>query len=238
MNEQLGVETVKNLTWKTYLWMMCLSLLISSADATVIVIDDFEDGTVALQATNTSRYVEFNQQATPSAIGGYRNGRVVLKSEYLSAAANSNPIPGVMAFSSGSQSLAEFVLRYAGKDYEGLKGIDLSDGGTNQVINVDFTSADFGAQTSIILFDIDEHYARIEQDLSSGSSVVSFKLSEFATEGVDVTAIDVIDFIIDGEESGDYVIDGIYATVPEPGTIAIWDLLGVGMAFYIRRKRV
>ena len=53
-----------------------------------------------------------------------------------------------------------------------------------------------------------------------------------------MTAIDVIDFIIDGEESGDYVIDRIYATVPEPGTIAIWGLLGVGMAFYIRRQRV
>ena len=234
----LGVENVKNLTWKTSFWMMCLSLLISSADASIIVIDDFEDGTVALEATNATSFVFLVSQATPSAIGGYRNVAVCLISDYLSARANSNPIPGVMAFSSGSQSTGEFGLSYVGNNLEGLGGIDLSDGGTNQVINVDFTSADFGAKTAITLEDIDGNIAGIEQDLSSGPGVVSFNLSEFADLGVDLTAIDAIGLIIDGEEDGDYTIDSIYATVPEPGTIAIWGLLGVGMAFYIRRQRV
>ncbi|MCP4191963.1 MAG: PEP-CTERM sorting domain-containing protein [Planctomycetaceae bacterium] len=220
---------------KACFWLVAVGLLMPAADASLI-IDDFENGTIALEATNAAPFAELSNQATTSAIGGYRDTAVWLLSPYLSVRANSNPIPGVIAFSSGSQSTGQFSLLYAGEDNLGLGGIDITEGGKNRQINVDFNSADLGADTGLILYNSPENLGEVSQILVGGPGIVSFKLSDFADQGIDLTTIDAIELVIFGDEDGDYTIDSIYATVPEPGTIAIWSLFGVGLAFYVRRQ--
>ena len=227
---------MKRLALKACFWLVAAGLLVPSTDASIIVIDDFEEGTIDLEASNAVPSVELLDQATTSAIGGYRDTAVLLISPYLSASANSNPIPGVIAFSSGSQSTGQFTLVYDGDGNVGLGGVDLTDGGVNGFLNIDFTSADLGAEIEIRLQDTGGNGEYLSQILAGGPGVVSFHLSDFADAGVDLTSIDLIELNITGQEDGDYTIDSIAATVPEPGTIAIWSMLGIGMAFYVRRQ--
>ncbi|MDG2384850.1 MAG: hypothetical protein P8N76_24485, partial [Pirellulaceae bacterium] len=91
-------------------WLLGLSLMMASADASVIVVDDFDDGTIDLEANSVIRDVRLFDQATTSAIGGFRDTGVQLVSEFLSARAQANPIPGVIAFSSASASTGVFEL--------------------------------------------------------------------------------------------------------------------------------
>ena len=222
-------------TLKSCFWFLSLSLMMASADASVIVVDDFDDGTIDLEANSVIRSATLLDQATASAIGGFRDTGVQLVSEFLSARAQANPIPGVIAFSSASASTGVFELIYDGFDFGGLGGVDLTDAGSNKQILVDFTSADHGAELSVELRDTDGNFFIGQIELTEDPGLVGFKLSDFT--GVDTTSIDAIAVVVHGDPEGDYVIDAIYAAIPEPSTIMIWSLMAVGMAFYVRRNR-
>ncbi len=234
--EHLGAATVKHLTWNSCFGFLAVVLIAQFAGASVVTVDDFDDGTIDLEATHVMHTDSIGNQATTSAIGGFRSVGVALMSDYLSVRANSNPMPGVIAFSSGSQSIGFFDLTYAGEGGTGLGGIDITNGGTNRVMSVDFAAADMGAGLELGIEDSNGNFG-IFSTLVGGPGVASFALSDFTDAGVDLTSIEMIDIAIIGEEDGDYTIDSIYAAVPEPGTIAIWSILGVGTVFYTRRRQ-
>ncbi|MDG2383729.1 MAG: hypothetical protein P8N76_18800 [Pirellulaceae bacterium] len=222
----------------TYFCLATIALALPSAHGSLIVIDSFEDGTIALEATNSTPNVQLLNQPTTSAIGGYRDTAVILSSDYLSAQANSNPIPNAIAFSSGSQSTGVFALVYAGIDHSGLNGVDLTDGGTNRQITVNFAAADLGAEIQLALWDTFDSYIATSQTLPGGPGLVSFPFLNLSNQGIDLTSIKAIEVNILGQEEGDYTINSIYATVPEPTTLMIWSAFGVGVALFIRRNGV
>ena len=228
-----GAVIVKRPTKQIFFWLITASLSAPLASASVINVDNFGIGSIALEATNTSRVASLELQATPSAIGGFRSTEVELLSEYLSVQANINPIPNILAFSSTSQSTGQLELIYLGAENAGLGGIDLTDGGTNQVINVDFTSADSNAEIRIGLWETNGDYAETLQTLSGGPETLSFQLSDFT---VDATSIDGINVKLLGQENGDYTINRIYATVPEPSTFTIGTLFVIAVIIGFRRS--
>ena len=65
-----GAVIVKRPTNPIFFWLITASLSAPLASASVINVDNFGLGTVALEATNTSRVASLELQATPSAIGG------------------------------------------------------------------------------------------------------------------------------------------------------------------------
>lgn len=212
----------------------CLALaaaLTPNTHASVVLVDDFQIANVNLTADSTTPIQSLINEPSASAIGGFRDTTVTWMSGPFSLEAQTGM--GIMAFSSDTLSTGNFDLFYDGNG-SGLGGVDLTGGGMNTFLFVDFVSADADANLTITLEDTTTASASISKSTSMGASTTGFLLTDFA---VDLTSIDSIRVNIDGDSDGDYGIDRIYAGVPEPGTIAIWSIFGFGLAIYLRKKR-
>ncbi len=223
----------------------------SGSAQAIINIDTFDVGTLGLTGivansgtpTDTSHEVGLDPTHV---IGGSRDATVTWLSGTLSARMNINPPPLVLGMSSDTGTTANFELQYD-NDGAGLGSIDLTEGGTSPGFVVFFTSADAGAATTVTLTDTGGD--TLTRTLpTAGPGFLFFQYNLFAGIG-DITAIDTIHFIIEGQEDGDYQIDLIQSRdvpgdddgpgddggneVPEPVTAVLSTL---GLAALARRR--
>ena len=222
------------LTFPAFCCLAAIALVVPSVQASVVIVDDFDDGKVDLTANSGTTSASLIDQPTTSAVGGFRDTTVTWVSGALDVSAKRNPAPGEMAFSSERGVVGLFNLVYDG-DGSGLSGLDITDGGSNVFLFLDIVFDDLGGEILVTLEDNSATSFSLSKSLTPGPELVAFKLSDFI--GVDLAALESISVDVIGVEAGDYAIDSIYAGVPEPSTIAIWSLFGVGMAVYVRRQR-
>ena len=223
---------------RTFIALACLTLtstLLTSAEATVIMIDDFQDGDVNLTANSTIPSSSSSETAT-SAIGGTRETGITYKSGPLSVRANT--ALELLSFSSDTMTAGDFNLTYDANG-SGLNA-DLTNGGSNDTLFVDLILADAGSILTVTLQSIDEATSTSNSyslsESLTGPGLAEFRLTGFI--GVNPTDIESIAVNIEGAANGDYAIDQIYVAVPEPSSMIIWSLSGLGLIpFYRRRTR-
>jgi len=223
---------------RTLFALACLALtstLLTSAEATVIMIDDFQDGDVNLTANSTIPSSSSNETAT-SAIGGTRETGITYESGPLSVRANT--ALEMLSFSSDTMTAGDFNLAY---DANGIGlNADLTNGGINNTLFVDLILADADSILTVTLQSIDEATSTSDSH-SLSESLTGPGLAEFGLNGfigVDPTDIEAIFINIEGAPNGDYAIDQIYVAVPEPSSMIIWSMSALSLiAFYRRRAR-
>ncbi len=236
------------MTRKLLFGAIVTSLLgLSTSAQAVINIDTFDVGTLgptgitANSGTPTDTSHETGL-ALSDVIGGSRDATVTWQSGTLSARMNINPPPAVLGMSSDTGVTGKFELQYD-NDGAGLGGIDLTQGGTSPGFVVFFTSADAGANTTVTLTDTGG--MTLTHTLPTvGPGFLFFQYTMFAGTG-DVTDINVIHFVIQGQEDGDYQIELIQSRdvpgddgaddneVPEPVTATLSTL---GLLALVRRR--
>ena len=221
---------------RTLFALACLALtstLLTSAEATVIMIDDFQDGDVNLTANSTIPSSSSNETAT-SAIGGTRETGITYESGPLSVRANT--ALEMLSFSSDTMTAGDFNLAY---DANGIGlNADLTNGGINKTLFVDLILADADSILTVTLQSIDEATSTSHSlsESLTGPGLAEFGLNGFI--GVDPTDIEAIFINIEGAPNGDYAIDQIYVAVPEPSSMIIWSMSALSLiAFYRRRAR-
>ena len=223
---------------RIYFTFACLALsstLFTSAKASVVMIDDFRDGNVDLTANATTPSSSSNE-ATTSSIGGFRE--TVITYETGPLAVRANTAMEMISFSSDTQTAGDFNLSYDANG-SGLNA-DLTNGGINHTLFVDLILADAGSNLTVTLQSIDDATSAVNSysitESLTGPGLAEFKLNGFL--GIDPTDIEAILVDIEGAANGDYAIDQIYAGVPEPSSMIIWSMFGIGLvAFYRRRAR-
>ncbi len=214
---------------------------LSTSAQAIINIDTFDVGTLgptgitANSGTPTDTSHETGLDLT-HVIGGSRDATVTWISGTLSARMNINPPPAVLGMSSDTGTTGNFELQYD-NDGAGLGGIDLTQGGTSPGFVVFFTSADAGAATTVTLTDTGGD-TLTRTLLTAGPGFLFFQYALFAGAG-DITDINVIHFIIEGQEDGDYQISLIQSRdrpgdeIPEPVSAALG---GLGLLALARRR--
>ncbi len=219
---------------------------LSTSAQAIINIDTFDVGTLGLTGivANSGTPVVSNHEAgldLTHVIGGSRDATVTWLSGTLSARMNINPPPAVLGMSSDTGVTANFELMYDNAG-AGLGGIDMTQGGTSPGFAVFFVSADAGAATTVTLTDTGGD-TLTHTLLTAGPGVLFFQYNMFAGAG-DITDIDTIHFIIEGQEDGDYQISLIQSRdvpgdddggneVPEPVTAVLSTL---GLVALARRR--
>ena len=112
-------------------------------------------------------------------------------------------------------------------------------------IEVTVDNADHAGDMTITLTDTDGSIVAVTKSFSAGSNfTLLFTEADFAdpaneidpgTDGFDPTITQSVELLLDGSPAGDYQLS-LVQTVPEPATMAILTLGGLG-AMTIRRRR-
>lgn len=223
-----------------------LALGVSAASSAVLMIDDFENGDTNLTVEGTAPpNSKMNMQyGLSGVVKGKRYSYVQLDSGPDSLTTRVNYFDsGVFALSSGYNTRGQAQLGYGDDDYLNW---DITDGGTNSLLIVEFLTADLAG-----ILDV-----RLTTGYGGGSSTwtgptpgglfntpteMMIPLSgagwtDHSVDGpADRTDIDLIRITLHGVENGDYAIEQIYINTPEPASLA---LLSIGALAILKRRRV
>jgi hypothetical protein len=215
---------------------------VGSASAAPIMIDSFNyggDATGPLLAVNG--FSAFDTHTSPAAlnevIGGYRTSSLTLTDGLYGVAVGVNAFnQGELAMTTSPSSSAQLSLQYAGDSGTGFAPIDLTDGGLNDRLALEWTTIDF---TGLLTIGINSGADRSEITVNTlagpftGTPTVQDVLFTDFVGSANLSAITSIDFTLDGALNGDYILDSI-AAVPEPATMG---LLLMGSLAALRRRR-
>lgn len=149
--------------------------------------------------------------------------------EGVRARSNSNSSTNnVLALASDPGTVAEWSL-----NYQLESATDVSTERSLELEVIDFDQVGSTDITVTLIDNLNNSFAVTKS--FTAASVVFFLLSDFESEGVDLTIIKEVDIVIDGAENGDYVFDAIFFTpIPEPTTAG---LLGLAALVMLRRRR-
>lgn len=236
-------------------------LLPAVASATTITIDSFSqvDPSNPNPSSINSNGV-INNFTNPTAfsttntIGGYRQvihsvtaGADPLSDTRSRATVFTTPGNSRLSLSNddGVDSIISLIYDANGAGFNSGLGLDLTNGGTNDRVQVVFLTSDALSSTKVILTDADG--SAYSQSLAStaGPNTKNFLYSNFSTllsagstAGLDLNTITSITFEIDAAVSADYSIKLIStgSEIPEPSSAAL-ALMGLGAVVMGVRRR-
>lgn len=217
-----------------------MTLPAGPAAAATIVIDQFVAPQLVV-ARPARGSVAASEVAAPLSIGGYREMRATNRENRLNGT-TLEAGEGVLDFSNAARTSGTGTLTWNGIRSTGLRGLDVTDGGTNDAVffdvlfsdaNVDMTFSlrDTAGRTSTYSYLIGE-----ELSGSAGAAPVVFSFADFAGTA-DLRSINSVSFTLAGRAAAvDASLDLLYfgstlAPVPLPaGALLLGSaLLGAGL---------
>lgn len=212
--------------------------------ATALDIDNF-DGTQIVADAAIAPLV-FSNQDDGSMLGGERDMAVVLGTGLLGSVGTVDT--GVMSFSNSPVSQGILALRYDGNDdsnaldFDGLGGVDLTDGAASDALAFTLFFADFEVDYRIEVIDMNGEFGFFEGTLPTGISgggdevEIITPFASLSNALVDFSDVGAISLQFSAQEpAADIVIDNFRTgVVPEPSSLALLALGGLGL---MRRRR-
>jgi len=225
-----------------------LALGVSAASSAVLMIDDFEDGdtNLTVEGTVPPNSMMDMQYGLSGVVGGKRYSYVQLDSGPDALTMRINHFDsGVFALSSGYNTRGQTELGYGDDDYLYL---DITDGGANSHLVVEFLTADLAGTLETRLLSGAIGFPKAISMWSGPTPGGIFNTptkmmiplfgpgwTDTTTNGpADRTNVSVISIILHGAENGDYAIEEIYTDTPEPATMI---LMAAGLPLLLKRKR-
>lgn len=222
-------------------FLVVIAAFTNHAHAGVVFIDSFRDSSFLIDFTADGVPVTADTSLTD---GGMRKESVNLTSgvnAFLNVATEAASI------AQGAVSQAEIGLRY---EFDSAR--DLTDLGTNDVIALDFRSAENGLlfenfiitvndSVSVDFGSVGNNSINDQLGLTSGSLTSNQFLASFDSfSGVDFTAISTVEIAALGTQEKEFQFDFVSAqssSAPEPSSLCLVLPLGMGMALRRKRKR-
>ncbi len=215
----------------------------ATASAADVLIDNFSDGSSTLTAIMPGTPDSSTETGT-GIIGTEREALLEVDTNSFIA---SNVAHATLAIAPGENLnfandpgvASTLTLTYDGVGMMGLGGVDATDGGMNDLLQVSVVFVDLAFTFEFTLTDGSGSTATVSVvDPSTGD--VNIALSDFV--GVDLTDIEEIVWVIESPLAGDIVVDTLrFTVIPEPSSI----LMGLtaigtlsGLAFIRRRRRL
>ena len=165
-------------------------------------------------------------------------------SAFLDAPAGPTSPPGddpmeMLLLSNSVNSAARYTLTYDGVGSAGLGGVDLTNGGAFDSVDVNFSGVQGSGDLMVSFTDTMGNTGSSNLTVNSAGTY-SFAFSDSAYSGIDFTSIDSVVVVLETDATAsDFAISEITrgAAVPEPSSIAL-TFLGAGCLLAARRRKV
>ncbi len=224
------------------LLVVLAGVVLIAASAQAAIIDDFTEGSVMVSDSpllTAPASVSQDSLDPAHVMGGKRTMTFSSDTTGMAVAyAYVESDPGLLAIATPSTFEADLTLLWDGGP------MDIIPNGEN-AIEVTVDNADHAGKMTITLTDTDGSIVAVEKSFSAASNfALLFTEADFAdpaneidygTDGFDPTMTQSIELLLDGSPAGDYQLS-LVQTVPEPATMAILMLGGLG-ALTSRRRR-
>lgn len=228
-----------------------------SAQAGMILIDEFsvedpaQDYAITSTHSSGASFVAPSVGSAASILGGERS----LTVDVLSPSPGPFAATGSIGTQSGGKTAYTFMSGSsdavaATLVYDGMTGgVDLTDGGENRVISLEFLNLDAGTDATEISVDVDledtagetaEFDGWISESAAPFTEYAPF--ADFVTGGpFSFTSVNRIEIDFnrrDPRKGTDFELTGAVATAPEPGSMALLGIgaFGLGGAGLVRRR--
>jgi hypothetical protein len=223
-------------------FVVLAGVVLIATSAQAAIIDDFSVGSVMVSDSSLlTAPASVSQDSLDPAhvMGGKRSMSFSSDATGMAVAyAYVESDPGLVAIATPSTFQADLTLLWDG----GPMNIIPND---ENAIEVTVDNADHAGDMTITLTDTDGSIVAVTKSFSAGSNfTLLFTEAEFADsaneidfgiDGFDPTITQSVELLLDGSPAGDYQLS-LVQTVPEPATMAILTLGGLG-AMTIRRRR-
>ncbi|MFP4433286.1 MAG: PEP-CTERM sorting domain-containing protein [Phycisphaerae bacterium] len=223
---------IRNITW----FVVLAGVVLIATSAQAAIIDDFTEGSMIVSDPGTTSVSQ--DSLDPAHVMGGKRTMSITSDVTGNAMSRAYMDPGFVALATDPTFQADLTLLWDG----GPMNIIPND---EDAIEVTVDNADHAGDMTITLTDTDGSIVAVTKSFSAGSNfTLLFTEADFAdpaneidygTDGFDPTMTQSIELLLDGSPAGDYQLS-LVQTVPEPATMAILTLGGLG-AMTIRRRR-
>ncbi|MDD4891963.1 MAG: PEP-CTERM sorting domain-containing protein [Phycisphaerae bacterium] len=218
------------------LMVAACTLLSTSIVHASLIIDDFDSGAnFAIKTRQAGPTSATSVLPAPGVLGGTRDALL----EYVAGAgsfkynrATFSPADSRLNFSNDSGMKGRLTLTY------NFAATDFTTDGADSVW-VQFTAADLTYDATVTLKDSAGRVSTSTLHESAGPDFAKFWYVDF-TGSANLNAVTSLTLAIEGVSSGDYALDLIDTRAPEPATLALLAVGGLGMigrALRARRSR-
>ena len=225
-----------------YALLAAVTLPVGSAGAATIIIDEFIAPQTVVAVPGPGA-VSSSEVKAPLSIGGYRDMRVVNNNRRTNGT-TLEARDGALDFSNASRTSGTGTVTWNGLRSTGLRGLDVTDGGTNDAVIFDVLFADAEVDLTFSVIDTrgrTSSYSYLIKEALTRSSVVFFKFTDFAGTA-DLKSINSVSFTLSGRTASvDATLDllsfgqtPVPVPVPASGLLLGTAVLGAGM---LRRRR-
>lgn len=216
-----------------------------AGNAATIVIDEFVAPQYVVARAPTGNFSRSEIRAPSTvAVGGYRDMAVTNTTGRLNGTSLETG-DGYLDFNNASRSSGTGTITWDGAAASGLKGLDVTDGGTNDAV---FFSVVFADADIAMAFSITDTQGRVStyntllvEEFSDPAEVI-FRFSDFSGSA-DFTKVNTISFTLIGTRPAvDATLDRIYfgatvAPVPLPAAAPLLLAAVGGLALAGRRRK-
>ena len=221
-------------------FVVLAGVVLIATSAQAAIIDDFSVGSVMVSDSSllTAPASVSQDSLDPAHVMGGKRSMSFSSDATGMAVAYASVENGLLSIATPSTFQADLTLLWDG----GPMNIIPND---ENAIEVTVDNADHAGDMTITLTDTDGSIVAVTKSFSAGSNfTLLFTEAEFADsaneidfgiDGFDPTITQSVELLLDGSPAGDYQLS-LVQTVPEPATMAILTLGGLG-AMTIRRRR-
>jgi hypothetical protein len=210
-----------------------LGATLLAAPARSLVIDSFETDQAELSVF-AGNDQEQAAVSGPGILGGER--RLTLTRS--GSGSGTVEVTGGELVHMRDSGIVSFNLQWDGPGSSGLGDVDLTEGGLNTGILIEFAQVDATRNLTISAISAPQASSLVSNlTLPAGTDSLFVGFDEFAIfqgPGVDFTSLDILSLSIAGPPATDTVRINSIEAVPEPGVIV---LLGVGLSLLPWRRR-
>ena len=228
---------------RTSLTVAALSCAFVYATAQAFVtIDNFTDVDVNPQIVGpmSSGNASDTDTGLTGAIGGQRTLQLTINGSTFSQDSDlrvdTTPVQGVAILNNGSGNDSTGKITWDGGG--SLGGVDLTEAGGNDRINVAVLFADLNLALTVDVTDGGGDVATVAKLTGAMTGLEGFRFNDFLANNaaIDLTDINKVELTFDGPAAQDATIRFIEATIgiPEPAAVS---LLTIGLAGLMRRRR-
>lgn len=230
---------------KKGLWGVALALgLVTPSISSAIVIDDFDNGAVSMTRSAVGTSTSHQTGSLSHMLGGHRDIKLSVTSVLIPLTSSDIEVAtsfGLLSFSNDAKVKGKMEVLWDANG-SGLGGLDLTDGGLDDKLKVEYLFSDLGSSLTFVVTDMLNNSSKMTLATLSGASVQQFPFIDFtpvAATSADFTNVKAVKLTLDAPTSGDYIIDLIATASPNPepttATLGLMGLLATALVGHRRR---